>query len=242
MSSFGASHPWAAWKYSVRQSRVPALEACEEAEGGLRGARATGDGQVVLAEVGGKIDELAESCANAEVAAGKVLLHAEAVVVDGAVLEGQAFAAARGRSKVDGSASYAEIGLHPEDLAWMGDVAKSDLVDSSLCAGELVGGELGRVGVVLGVAKVAEVVLEADVGLGRIAQSNQFADRAAGGDGKIVMGGRCIALLDAVDVRVDDASNANGQIHAIQLLLEGERRWGVLREGLGCGEAEEAQQ
>ena len=255
------------------------LEADEEAEAGFAGVGAAVDGQVVCPEVRCEVDELAETETHTKMvcAAGEVLLDAEVVVVDGAVLEGQALAAAGGGREVEGSATSAEVGLDAVDLARVGDVAEGDLVDAGLRTGERnvsCGGDGGRGRVVvrvdgrlggssgeriiLGETGVAKVVLEADIRLAGIAQGDQLADRAAGGDGEKIRccdgGGRNagvlgvdsgntvgVLLLNAADVRTDDAGDADAEVKVLHRALEGSGRNGFLCYGLRCGEAEKAQ-
>ena len=202
------------------------LEAEEEAEGGLAGAGAAGDGEVVGEEVGLEIDKLAEAHANAEVvrAAGEVLLDAEVVVVGGAVLEGKALAAVGRGLEADGAAAGAEVGLDAVEAGRVGDVAEGDLADAGLRAVQQARDERGGEGEVLGVAGVAEVELEAGERLGDVAQGDEFADRAAGGDEEVVAGAGGVALLDAGDVGADDSVGADGEVEAVELLLEGRER------------------
>ena len=100
----------------AQEKENPPLEAEEEAEGGLAGARTAGDGEVILLEVGREIDELAEAQADAEVAGGEVVLDAEVVVIGGAVLKGKALAAAGGGFEADGAAAGPEVGLDAEEV------------------------------------------------------------------------------------------------------------------------------
>ena len=64
------------------------LEADEEADGGLRSGDASGDGEVILLEVGRKVEKLAEAEAYSERAVGEVPLYPGGVVIGRTVLEG----------------------------------------------------------------------------------------------------------------------------------------------------------
>jgi len=183
------------------------LEAGEEAEGGFTGACTTGDGEVVCPEVRCQIDELAEAQAHAKMvgAAGKALFGTEVVVVHGAILERQAFAAIGSWRKVEGSAARTDVGLHAIDLARVRNVSEANLMHANLRTGKNAGivvcgddGGRGRSGggidrgrggcvgkgIVLVEARIGEVVLETDERLDGVSQRDKFADCAAGGDGK----------------------------------------------------------
>src|SRR5579859_7865985 len=86
------------------------LKADEEAYGGFAGDGAAGDGEVVLEEVGREEEELAESEAHAEGAAGEVTFEADGVVVGGAVLKREALAATGSGMEFDGSGAYSGEG------------------------------------------------------------------------------------------------------------------------------------
>ena len=164
------------------------------------------------------------------------------VVVGGAVLKGKALTAVGRGFEADGLAAGAEVGLDAKELRRVGNVTECELADAGLRALQQVRDKRGRESEVLGGAGVAEVELEAGERPGDVAQGDQFADRAAGGDEEIVAGGGGVALLDAGDVGADDAGGADGKIDAVELLLEGGERRGFLADGLHCREAEEAEQ
>ena len=191
------------------------LEADEEADGGFGGTGAAGDGEIVLEEVGREVDELAEAEAHAEGAVGEVIFEAGLVVIGGAVLEGQALAAAGGGLEADGAAAGAEVGSDAEGVVLeVGDVAEGELADAGLDSavrklglvmvvavvvayGDIVdGGGVGGggEGVVLGVAEVAEVEFEADIRAWRCSAWCEFADGGAGLDVEQGAAGmRCVA-------------------------------------------------
>src|ERR1017187_10040739 len=124
----------------------------------------------------------------------------------------------------------------------MGEVAEGELADAGLgAANEPILAGWGDEFVVLGIAGVAEVEFEADVWLGGVAQGDEFAEGVAGLDGEDRVGGGGVALLGAGDRGVEDAGGADGEIDAVELLLE-RSDWGggVLSDRLRSWEAEEA--
>ncbi len=109
-------------------ARLRELVAEVEAEAGLDGPAALLGGQVVLVEVGGEEEGLAELSAEAEVGGDYGAFDSQGVVGGSGSLLREALAAASGGVEDGDSAAYAEEGLEAVDeVRGMGDVAEGVL-------------------------------------------------------------------------------------------------------------------
>lgn len=189
-----------------------------EAEAGLDRPAALLSGQVVLVEVGGQEEGLAELGADAKVGGKYGTLCSQGVVEGACSLLWEALAAAGCRVEDGGSTTYAEEGLEAvERVRRMGDVADGEL------GGVVLGSADDVFGKVLGVTGVAVVKLGTDPGRLDVAELDQGAKGVAG-----LLGNFLAEVVGAGDGLGEVAGAADAEIEARKHTIEG-------RLGLGLG-------